>query len=70
MKVTRLKRGYRLHLSDSEFRALEALVMEGVEGHAPNDWSGLGPSEKAACRRTFSRVGCFAITDDRQRETS
>ena len=66
MKVTRLKRGYRIHLSDSEYRALCLLVNEGIEGFAPNDWSGMGPSEKVACRRTFSRVDCLDIDDDRR----
>ena len=71
MKITRLKRGYRLRLSDSEFDALEFLV-----NHGQADWGTVSTEEYTtmppAVRRVLdfgrlSEIGWARIDEDRRK---
>ena len=74
MKITRLKRGYRINLSDSEYAALVHLIGLGqgdMEGMNESDWEYLGEDDdgKAIIRgwdATFSRIAPMVVTDDRR----
>lgn len=52
MKITRLKRGYRIRLSDSEFSALQAMVSLG-EAYM----EGMDEIERAATLKDLGRGG-------------
>lgn len=65
MKVVRLKKGYRITLSDADFGMLVNLVTDGVsasegleEYQYHEDWS---PAEKAAFTRRTAKHGEFSI---------
>ena len=68
MKVTRLKRGYRINLSDAEFEALEHLVMLGksdMEG-ADEQLDFLSHRARHAMEKDFLSGDCLAIDEDRR----
>jgi hypothetical protein len=70
MKVTRLRRGFRINLSDAEMEALRHLVTlggEDVSGDPDGATSVLSPAAKAVIRR--GRIGNIAAldTDDDRR---
>lgn len=48
MKVTKLKKGYRINLSDSEMRLLRVINTEGIQAYIEmgNDSNGLDPAQK------------------------
>tara|TARA_R100000426_G_scaffold16857_1_gene15362 strand:+ start:2422 stop:2610 length:189 start_codon:yes stop_codon:yes gene_type:complete len=48
MKITKLKRGYRINLSDSEMHLLREINSEGIQSYIEmgNDCNGLDPAEK------------------------
>lgn len=48
MKVTKLKKGYRINLSDSEMRLLRVINIEGIQAYIEmgNDSNGLDPAQK------------------------
>lgn len=48
MKITKLKKGYRINLSDSELHLLREINSEGIQAYIEmgNDSSGLAPPEK------------------------
>ena len=48
MKVTKLKKGYRINLSDSEMALLRIINSEGIQAYLEmgNDSNGLKPAEK------------------------
>jgi hypothetical protein len=48
MKITKLKKGYRINLSDSEMHLLREINSEGIQAYIElgNDCNGLAPSEK------------------------
>ena len=49
MKITRLKRGYRINVSDTEYDLLKQINMEGIQTFyelSADDQTGLEPSEK------------------------
>lgn len=75
MKVTKLKRGYRINLSDSEMSVLRTLFGEGsesglvtdlIEHNGESDWT---PAEKAIVRK-LPIVGehWLKTTEDRRGE--
>jgi hypothetical protein len=69
MKVTRLKKGYRITLSDSEFEALDLLVEHGAADFEGEDLSQhpIRPHVKRVIRSgTFSRQSPLTITEDRR----
>jgi hypothetical protein len=67
MKVTRLKSGYRIRLSDSEFEALETIISHGV-----SDLCELGQDEVLSSRarrafyKTFTDFSATAPDEDRR----
>ena len=49
MKITKLKKGYRINLSDSEMRLLREINSEGIQAYyelSADDQTGLEPAEK------------------------
>jgi hypothetical protein len=49
MKVTKLKKGWRINLSDSEMRLLRIINSEGLQAYVEmhdGDTTGLDPAEK------------------------
>jgi hypothetical protein len=69
MKITRLKKGYRIRLTDREFKATSSLVslgeayMEGMDDVERDD------TEKDMGRAAYKRVtgpGSWAIDEDRR----
>lgn len=69
MKITRLKNGYRIRLSDSEFNAVGSLVglgeayMEGMDDVERDD------TERDMGRAALAKVtgpGSWAVDDDRR----
>ena len=69
MKTTRLKRGYRIHLTDLEHYLLIHLVSEAQTGHEcalageyAADW--LEPNQRRAADRIFKKMG--VVDDDRR----
>lgn len=68
MKITRLKRGYRINLSDSEYQALCQLVSWGTgewEGLSQWDLDCLDPMVKRGLH-SFDSHACMAVTDNRR----
>lgn len=73
MKVTRLKSGYRISLSDSDFGMLQWLIidglasMEGLEDYElQSNWT---PAEKSALSRRQARsdrYNLLTIDEDRR----
>jgi hypothetical protein len=69
MKVTRLKGGYRITLSNSEFEALKFMVDQGQSIALEEDQQeALSPAAKTAIRREpFAKAGAMlTVTDDRR----
>jgi hypothetical protein len=69
MKITRLKKGYRINLSDSEYAALLDLVIRGegeLEGMGDYEWDEL-PSNIKRGLRTIRGRGTWALSDDRRK---
>lgn len=72
MKVTRLKKGYRLSLSDPEMGVLINVLADGFMSHeADEEWDDVWmPSEKSALTRRLKKVGSayrlLAIDEDRR----
>lgn len=68
MKITRLKKGVRISLTDSEFEALRHLVQLGKSDIEGDDMqlAGLSPAGKRAIRARFSEINCFHIDEDRR----
>jgi hypothetical protein len=69
VKIVRLKKGYRIRLSDSEFKAIGSLVslgeayMEGMDDTERDD------TERDMGRATFIKVtgpGSWAVDEDRR----
>jgi hypothetical protein len=73
MKITRLKRGYRISLNDGEFDALSLLVQYGLEAREEQGEEFL-EAASAAAKRAFN--GRFAlrepmeVDEDRRRSRS
>lgn len=71
MKITRMKRGYRITLSDGEFDALQLLVNEGRGAYEADDIGfskPLSPAGKRAMHQTFAPHAWCALHADRRRE--
>ena len=70
MKVTRLKKGYRINLSDYEYSLLaEEMIPEamGATTFIDEDWGHLHPAEQRICREINDGTrDWFAITEDRR----
>jgi hypothetical protein len=68
VKVTKLKRGYVIRLSDSEFGALEYLVQLGQTDLEGEDlsWHPLTPAVKRAINGRFMERAAMAVDDDRR----
>lgn len=62
MKITRLKRGYRLHMSDAEFDLYETALHEGFDGLAATEENAL----LNKINGTEKISDWFAISDDRR----
>ena len=71
MKVTRLKKGYRINLSDAEWYVLERTVQEGM---GASDWTDGGwqrghipPDEKRIMTEaTMGNRPWMVVTEDRR----
>lgn len=70
MKIIRLKRGYRISLSDGEFEALSLLVEHGTEVHQEQGdefLAHVSPAAKHAFRGCFALGEPMEIDEDRRR---
>lgn len=68
MKITRLKKGYRIRLSDSEMEALKLLCRHGdadVENMTESDINELTAGERRGLR-TITGRGSWALHKDRR----
>ena len=70
MKVTRLKRGYRINLSDTEMSVLKQVFSEGSGSSMiedPDEWP-WAPAEKAVSRKIPFMLGerWLYVTEDRR----
>lgn len=71
MKVTRLKKGYRINLSDTEYDLLKLINSEGIQAYyelSADDQTGLEPAEK----RILTEIQCMkrdwmVVTEDRNK---
>lgn len=70
MKITKLKRGYRVTLSDGEFDALDHLValgMADVAGDELNQTVNLSPGgRRAIISGRFSMLAAMHVDEDRR----
>ena len=70
MKVTRLKKGYRINLSDAEWHLLSGEMLQEALGSPTfynEDWGHLPPAVQRICRGISDGTrDWFAITDDRR----
>jgi hypothetical protein len=70
MKITRLRSGYRINLTDGEFEALAALVAHGQadgEGTTLDDaFPGLSRAAKRAMNGRFTDQNPLVVDDDRR----
>lgn len=70
MKVTRLKKGYRINLSDNEWHLLTGemqLEAMGSPTFVSEDWGHLPPAVQRICREIVDgKRDWFAITEDRR----
>lgn len=59
MKITRLKRGYRINVSDSEYEVLNSLIVDGFMTYEGDDGNsptiGMTPAQKAALTRMLKK---------------
>lgn len=70
MKVTKLKRGYRINLTDAEFGMLQSLVSEGEGGICTDgeiEDQGIPTSEANAYRRRIEQADTFLHVDENRR---
>ena len=70
MKITRLKRGYRISLSDGEFEALSLLVDHGVSasvGEGDEFLATASPAAKRAFKGRFALREPTEVDEDRRR---
>lgn len=70
MKITRLKRGFRVRLSDSEFRAVGSLISLGEAYMEGMDDIERDETERDMGRAAFAKVtgpGSWAIDEDRRK---
>jgi hypothetical protein len=73
MKITRLRRGYRIHLSDTEFRALCFLVNLGatdLEGMNDHEVPGTLAMKRLLFRGRFAEFAAMGIDEDRRGEAA
>lgn len=72
MKITKLKQGWVIRLSDSEMDVLGALVDEGeggiIEGNGLEN-SGWSPQMKSAYTRRINQANRFLSTDENRRRS-
>jgi hypothetical protein len=70
MKITRLKKGYAIRLSDVEFDLLEQIHGEGFMAYAENhaeDMTGLSPKEKRILTEVVElKRDWMIVTEDRR----
>jgi hypothetical protein len=69
MKITRLKTGYRIRLSDSEFRAVSSLISLGeayMEGMSDEERDETERDMGKAALAKVTGNGSWAIDDDRR----
>ena len=69
MKITRLKRGYRISLSDSEFAALSFLIQHGqcdMEGVDPEDWGVIGKPRDHLMNGRLGMINALVVDEDRR----
>lgn len=69
MKIVRLKRGHRISLSDSEFRALGSLVSLGeayIEGMSDEEREETERDIGAAVLANLTGPGSWALDEDRR----
>ncbi len=70
MKVTRLKKGYRLHMSDAEFRLLSGEMLSEALGSSTftdEDWGHLPLNQQRVCAEINDGTrDWFAIDEDRR----
>ncbi len=70
MKITRMKKGYRINLSDTEYDLLKLINMEGIQAFyelSADDQTGLEQAEKRILTeiQTMKR-DWMVITEDRR----
>jgi hypothetical protein len=71
MKITRLKKGYAIRLSDGEFEALTRLVEHGqsdFEGVNLKREYGVSGAELRAFRGRFALRAAMGVDEDRRRK--
>ncbi len=72
MKVTRLKKGYRINLSDAEWYLLSVEMQHeamGAHTFVDEDWGHLPPAVQRICREINDGTrDWFAINDDRREQ--
>ena len=70
MKVTRLKKGYRINLSDAEFNLLSNEILSEAMASSTfidEDWGHLHPAKQRICREIVDGTrDWFAINEDRR----
>jgi len=70
MKVTRLKKGYRINLSDAEFNLLSNEMRNEAMGSSTftdEDWGHLPLNQQRVCAGIVDgTIDWFAITEDRR----
>jgi hypothetical protein len=69
MKITRLKRGYRISLSDGEFDALSLLVQYGLEARDEQGdefWAAASAAAKRAFKGRFALREPMDVDEDRR----
>ena len=71
MKITRLKRGYRINVSDTEFSLLAVEMIPeamGATTFVDEDWGHLNPAEQRICREISNGTrDWWVVTEDRRR---
>jgi hypothetical protein len=70
MKITKLKSGYVIRLSDTEFGLLEALVSEGEGGICTDgtmQQQGIPPAQERAYDRRIEQANRFLAVDENRR---
>ncbi len=68
MKIVRLKKGYRITCSDSEFAALQDLTTRGegeLEGLEDGDWKDIDPAVRRGLK-TVTGAGSWSLHEDRR----
>ena len=70
MKITRLKKGYRINVSDTEFGLLvNEIIPEAMNAHTfiDEDWGHLSPAEQRICREINDGTrDWWVVTEDRR----